>query len=199
MNRICCFAVVSMLALVGCSGKENLIVLTPNAGGTAGAMELTNEGGVVTLDQAGKAIIVKGRQAKPSNLVDISDAETRALFQDALNAQPLAPQSFLLYFEFGTENLTAESTQLIDVILQSIHERDSRDISVVGHTDRAGDYEYNLALSLTRAKSVRDLLVERGVAADFIQLSSHGEGNPLVSTADNIAEAKNRRVEVMVR
>jgi len=199
MNRMGCCVVVLMLALVGCAGKENLIVLMPDADGTVGAMELTNDGGSVTLAEAEKAIVVNGRQTKPSTPVEISAAETRALFQDALRAQPLAPQSFLLYFEFGTENLTAESRQLVEAILQSIQERDSQDISVIGHTDRAGDYEYNLALSLTRAESVRNLLVERGVSADYIQLSSHGEGNPLVPTADNVAEARNRRVEVMVR
>lgn len=199
MNRMGCFAVVLLLALVGCAGKENLIVLTPNAGGTVGTVELTNEGGKVTLDEAGEATLVRDCQTLPSPPVELSAAEREAIFHDALSAQPLAPQSFLLYFEFGSENLTAASQQLIDAILKSIRERDSQDISVVGHTDRAGDQEYNLTLSLARAKLVRDLLVARGVNADFIQLSSHGEGNPLVPTADNVAEAKNRRVEVMVR
>jgi outer membrane protein OmpA-like peptidoglycan-associated protein len=32
-----------------------------------------------------------------------------------------------------------------------------------------------------------------------MDVSSHGEENPLVKTADNVANAENRRVEVIVR
>jgi outer membrane protein OmpA-like peptidoglycan-associated protein len=195
MNKTGWLAILLIL-LAGCACKESLIVLTPDAGGQVGAIQLKHDGENVVLEEEGKALLIADSS---SGLVPVSEAETQDLFRDALSAQPLAPQSYLLYFKFGTENLTAESRHLIDAILKSIQERDSQDISVVGHTDRAGDHEYNLALALKRATSVRDLLVEQGVPADFIQLSSHGEGNPLVPTADNVAEAKNRRVEVMVR
>jgi len=32
-----------------------------------------------------------------------------------------------------------------------------------------------------------------------MDVSSHGEENPLVKTADNVSNTKNRRVEVVVR
>jgi outer membrane protein OmpA-like peptidoglycan-associated protein len=195
MIKTICLA-ITMILLTGCACKKSFIMLTPDAGGQVGAIQLKHDGKNVVLEEEGKALLITDSN---SRLVPVSQAETQTLFRDALSAQPLAPQSFLLYFKFGTENLTAESSHLIDAILKSIQERDSQDISVVGHTDRAGDHEYNRALSLKRATAVRDLLVERGVIADFIQLSSHGEWNPLVPTADNVAEAKNRRVEVMVR
>lgn len=42
-------------------------------------------------------------------------------------------------------------------------------------------------------------LLGAGLAADLVELASHGETNPVVATADNTDEAKNRRVEVTVR
>ncbi len=38
-----------------------------------------------------------------------------------------------------------------------------------------------------------------GVDPKGIRTTSHGEGNPLIPTKDNVAEPRNRRVEVIVR
>ena len=70
---------------------------------------------------------------------------------------------------------------------------------VVGHTDTAGDKNYNLSLSKRRAAQVSNLLVDRGVRREHIYTTSHGEENPLVKTKDNVHEPLNRRVEVVVR
>lgn len=199
MKRNHFFTIVLMIFLAGCAGKKNLIVLTPDAGGSVGAIQFNNEKGSVVLDEQGKAIVVKDRQSPPSAPTPISETETQSLFREALSARPLTPRSFLLYFMFDSNNLTIESNKQIDEIIQTIKDRDSQDILVIGHTDRAGNPDYNLALSMQRASAVRDLFVIRGVKSEFIQISSHGEGNPLIPTDDNVTEARNRRVEVLVR
>ena len=193
------FILFIMIFLAGCAGKENLIVLAPDNTGKIGAIKFQNEKGSVVLDEQGKAIMVKDRQSPPSNPVPISEADTQSIFREALSAKPMVPLSFLLYFEFDSNNLTAESNILLEEILRAVSDRNSQDISVIGHTDRAGNPEYNFKLSMQRASAIRDLLVKRGVKGEFIQVSSHGEGNPLIPTGDNVAEARNRRVEVVVR
>jgi outer membrane protein OmpA-like peptidoglycan-associated protein len=193
------FLLLIMIFLAGCAAKENLIVLSPDTTGKVGAVKFQNEKGSVVLDEQGKAIIVKDRQSPPSNPVPISDADTQSIFRDALSAKPMAPASFILYFEFDSNNLTAESNKLFEDILKTISDRNSQDISVIGHTDRAGNSEYNFKLSMQRASAVRDLLVKRGIKSEFIEVSSHGEGNLLIPTGDNVSEARNRRVEVVVR
>ncbi len=72
-------------------------------------------------------------------------------------------------------------------------------ISVIGHTDTAGDNQYNLRLSQNRALAVRRLLIHKGIIPAHIKSTSHGEENPLIKTADNVHEQRNRRVEVVVR
>ena len=52
---------------------------------------------------------------------------------------------------------------------------------------------------LARAKAVRDQLVEQGFDPARIELAGRGEREPLVPTADEVPEPKNRRVEVPVR
>ncbi|MDP2783630.1 MAG: hypothetical protein Q8O38_03400 [Sulfurimicrobium sp.] len=41
--------------------------------------------------------------------------------------------------------------------------------------------------------------VSRGIEADNIQTSGRVEREPLVTTADEVAEPRNRRVEILVR
>jgi outer membrane protein OmpA-like peptidoglycan-associated protein len=71
-------------------------------------------------------------------------------------------------------------------------------IEVGGYTDNVGGDEMNQELSENRASSVRDYLVQEGVAASSV--SSRGFGNTLpVATNDNSGgRQQNRRVELVV-
>ncbi|WP_237726132.1 OmpA family protein [Variovorax sp. CF313] len=77
-------------------------------------------------------------------------------------------------------------------------------IRVTGHTDRLGSNSYNQALSLARASTVRDYLVQAGVPAQAVQVQGKGESEPKVQCtqtrrADLIdCLAPNRRVEIEV-
>ena len=42
-------------------------------------------------------------------------------------------------------------------------------------------------------------LEKNGINQDYLEVTSHGEGNPLVPTPDGVDEPRNRRVEVVVR
>ena len=114
-------------------------------------------------------------------------------------AEPPTPEKFCLYFKSGTTQLNDDSLLLLPEILASIHKRQSCDISVNGHTDRVGSEAYNQDLSLRRALRVQALLIEAGINPAFLSTASHGEGNPLVHTSDNVAEPRNRRVETIIR
>jgi OmpA-OmpF porin, OOP family len=46
---------------------------------------------------------------------------------------------------------------------------------------------------------VRDKLVQAGIAASLISVAGRGERQPAIATADGVAQAENRRVEITVR
>ena len=77
-------------------------------------------------------------------------------------------------------------------------------VKVTGHTDRLGSSSYNQALSLARANTVRDYLVQAGVPSQAMQVQGKGESEPKVQCAQTRrAElidclAPNRRVEIEV-
>lgn len=99
----------------------------------------------------------------------------------------------------GKDDLTPESERVIRQIFAEIGRRPAPEIAVIGHTDRAGSVDFNDALSLRRAQRIRDDMVKLGVPADQIQVAGRGEREPLVATEDEVAEPRNRRVEISVR
>lgn len=65
---------------------------------------------------------------------------------------------------------------------------------VAGHTDTVGDPGSNRALSLARARSIAAALRKKGLRVP-ISYTGLGEDAPLVPTADETDEPKNRRAE----
>ena len=112
-----------------------------------------------------------------------------------------APVSYngKLYFLLDQTVFTPESLRRSETIYREVLERNSSAITIVGHTDTAASNEYNDALSRRRAEKVRQDLVERGVSADVIEISSHGEYKLEVATPDETVEVRNRRVEIHAR
>jgi outer membrane protein OmpA-like peptidoglycan-associated protein len=197
--RLAGFAALALLLLAGCAkpARDDLYVLLPGAEGKTGALSVDSAGQVAVLDQPYAAARVKGPgRVEPGT---VTEQEAKQAFGAALEAQPGRPISFILYFLEGRDELTPESKQIVATIPGEIARRPAAEIVVIGHTDRVGTVPFNDALSLRRAERVRDELVKAGIAADRIRVEGRGEREPLVPTPDEVAEPRNRRVEVNVR
>lgn len=184
--------------LGGCGKPRNVVQLMADPDGHVGRVTVTTQGGSAELTRLGCAVRVADAKSAPTPPEDLSEAESDSLFGLARRALPSPPERFLLYFESESVKLTPESQRLLPTVASAARTRDSRDISVVGHTDRAGSPEYNMELSRRRASAVRALLVKAGLPAETMELTSHGAANPLVDSRSP-HEPKNRRVEVTVR
>ncbi len=188
----------TLFFLVSCANK-NMVVLLPDPDGKTGRVLVSNKGGEQHLTEANQATAIASQTVSPSNPFSMTDEDIRARFGEALAALPPSPVHFTLYFKSNSTELTEDSKKLLDEILSATQSRRSTDVSVVGHTDRVGTRERNFKLGLERAAIIKQVLVSHGVAPDYIDVTSHGEDNPLVKTEDNVSEPRNRRVEVVVR
>jgi len=176
---------------------DELVVVVPSADGHIGT---------VVVERHGERAVLHGAYAA-SRVVDSGGLKTESLsassirteFAAALSALPDRPKSFLVYFLEGTDEFTPESRVEFDKILAELRERGAPDVLVIGHTDRVGNEEFNDRLSLQRAERVRGELVKLGIPQARIQIAGRGEREPLVSTPDEVAEPRNRRVEINVR
>lgn len=190
--------VVGMLTACG-APQKNLFVLLPEDDGTVGSISVTNPQGSQRLDQAWQGTVVESAEARPQAPTVLPEDEVKTLFRDALAMQPEPAQRFLLYFQKGSKELTEESQAQMPRVLAVIAARRSADTSVVGHTDTVGSNEANLRLSQERAAIIAKQLTDAGVDPAILEISSHGERNLLISTADEVSEPRNRRVEITVR
>lgn len=120
-------------------------------------------------------------------------------FAAASEALPPKATTYTLYFDLASENLTPESSRELDAILSEVSGRQAVEIIVVGHSDTSGTTDANLALSQRRADRMRQLVIERGAPPQIVSATGVGASDLVVQTGENIAEERNRRVEITVR
>jgi len=188
-------AAVALLALVYWIAKppNETVTVLPSADGHIGTVVVQRGDERQVLNQPyattrnGEAVTV------------LSSDDVKRSFGATLQALPARPTVFMLYFVTGTDELTDESKTDLQKILDALKQRPVPDVYVIGHTDTVGELRGNDQLSAQRAETVKGFLVGIGIAAERIQTSGRGKREPIVPTADNVDEPKNRRVEINVR
>jgi outer membrane protein OmpA-like peptidoglycan-associated protein len=177
---------------------QDLIVLLPDSDTkTTGAAGVSNPLGSVDLAAEREAALVTTGRAPV--LTRLTPVDVEKMFGEALSALPPAPRRFTLFFRFESDELTDQSQALIPQILAAVKEHAVQDVVVIGHTDTMGTQPANYGLGLKRAMMVRNILVTAGLDGSTIEATSVGELDPLIKTADETPEPRNRRVDISVR
>lgn len=101
-----------------------------------------------------------------------------------------------IQFEFSQFKLIKSSFNELNALAMWLKEHPFISIKITGHTDDQGTDDYNLQLSINRAKSVSTYLSENGISSARINTSGSGKSNPLVQSVDEVAREMNRRVEI---
>lgn len=181
--------------LAACAGSSSYVALLESPDGSTGRIIVTGKRGEQVIDTAGTGALLDGsRTAEP-----VPEEKLKQDFSAAMAARPLLPEHFLLYFESGGVQLTAESVALLPRIIENSAARPGVDVSIIGHTDTLGQADANEALALQRAQAVGRAIEAMGLKMKALTVESHGERNLLVQTPDETAEPRNRRVEIAVR
>jgi OmpA-OmpF porin, OOP family len=103
-----------------------------------------------------------------------------------------------LFFDFNKAVLKPESFVELDQLVQLMNQRPMLEIQISGHTDDVGELQYNIDLSLKRAKAVRDYLISKGIKAERITHKGFGESKPLAQGTSEESRQLNRRVEFLI-
>ncbi len=104
-----------------------------------------------------------------------------------------------ILFEFRSDELTGDGRKAADILVAAMQQLAPDTIAVTGHTDKVGSDEFNMALSLKRARRVADHLKANGVKAS-ISVVGKGKTEPRKLSADagyteQQIDDLNRRVE----
>ena len=199
MNRTFACGVTCALALslVACSTAKTFVVLLPEENNAASAVTIGEGAGASVLNAPMTSATVDS--TGNVNRAVVSQEEVQKTFGEALAAQPPKSMSFTLYFDTASTEVTRDSQATLAALFAEVARRQVVEVQVTGHTDRVGTDASNDRLSLERAQAVKEMLIQRGLKATFIRAVGRGEREPLVPTPDEQPEARNRRVEVIVR
>lgn len=101
-------------------------------------------------------------------------------------------------FEFAKYNILPASEDVLTTLLNYLQRNPEIMISIEGHTDDIGNEQYNDLLSLNRARSVYNWLINKGVDSSRLSFTGFGKSRPIYNEMDEEHRALNRRVEVRI-
>lgn len=104
-----------------------------------------------------------------------------------------------IYFDFDKYTLKQESYIELNKLERMLLESPNMRIEIAGHTDFIGSNQYNNQLSVTRASSVVDFLINKGIAPTRLETKGYGKTRPIASNDDELdGRELNRRVEFKI-
>ncbi len=99
-------------------------------------------------------------------------------------------------FKTGSAELTFESNQVLDGVVEQLKAYPEVEIEIRGHTDNVGSEKTNQKLSEKRAQSVVNYFVSKGIAAKRMKAVGMGESKPIASNRSASGREENRRIEM---
>jgi OOP family OmpA-OmpF porin len=102
-------------------------------------------------------------------------------------------------FGFDQAGIQSSYADEVDALGKFLQQNPAAYVLLEGYTDSTGPEEYNLGLSLRRAESVANYLMDNyNIADERIVVNYYGPANPVASNATSEGRAMNRRVEIAV-
>ena len=124
--------------------------------------------------------------------------ERERLDRERLAAERLRVITTNIYFDLDRSDLTAEARSTLDAKLGVLASSPQMRIRIAGHTDERGSDEYNIALGQRRAAAAKRYLVQRGIDANRIDVTTFGEERPVCTDSHEGCWSQNRRDEFEV-
>lgn len=175
-------------------------------GAVGGAVAGTAAGG----DDRRNAIIGAGIGALSGAAVGgYMDRQERALrerlAQSDIQIQRTGEDTLLLTmpgdvtFDFNRTEVKPQFQQSLRDLASGLVDYPSTYVDVIGHTDSVGSDAYNQDLSVRRAQSVANVLIQRGVQPARLVTQGLGESQPVANNETDAGRATNRRVVILLR
>ena len=101
-------------------------------------------------------------------------------------------------FATGSANLTPESVNELNVIVEALNKYPTLNVEVSGHTDNVGDAAKNKTLSEARAKAVETYVEKHGIDTKRISAVGFGDTKPIADNSTEAGKQLNRRTEFKI-
>ncbi len=196
-------AVLSLLAVSCATKTQTGAAVGAGAGAAAGAV-IGNQSGNNRTGAVAGAVIGGAIGAAIGRRMDQQEKELRQI-EGVEVSRPSEGEIEVrltsdILFDFNSSALRSESRATLRELATTFGRySDINYIEVDGHTDSVGSADFNLDLSKRRANSVRDYLVDQGVASRHIVARGFGESQPKSTNETAEGRQLNRRVEISIK
>ena len=134
---------------------------------------------------------------------DLAGVDTAGNYELQIKLKPVkAGTKFTLrniLYDTDSYVLKQESFTELDKLVQFLKDNPNLKAEIQGHTDNEGSPEHNKVLSLNRAKSVVEYLIEKGIDKTRLTYVGFGESQPVAENATEAGRRLNRRTEVVIK
>lgn len=186
-SRNTLLAVVALALVAGCHKLPPPLAPTP-VSGASDSLDRTRADSLARANAERQA----RDQAEQDSLRAVRDREQR---EAAQNADAMKVLGAAIYYDFDTADLTEAARSLLLAKVPVLQAMPQIHIRITGNTDNRGAAEYNLALGLRRAAEAKAFLVNNGIDASRLTITSMGAEQPAVQGNDEEAWSRNRRSE----
>jgi len=135
-----------------------------------------------------------------SENIDLTTPQTTDTIWTTITLTPIEKNSTIrlnnIFFDSGkAELLDISKTDLLRIV-KLLKSNKKLKIEIHGHTDNIGNPKSNETLSVKRANSVRNFIINQKINPQRISVKSYGELNPIESNNTETGRKANRRVEI---
>jgi OmpA-OmpF porin, OOP family len=149
-----------------------------------------NVGAVVPYDEAVNLFFLKNINDIESSSADKADYSTQ-------KTEIMASGEWNINFNSGSSVVMGSSNKDLEKIYNLLIQAENSKLTIVGHTDNAGNPDANLSLSKSRAQAVVDYLKRKGIPENrFQMIDGKGANEPIADNNSVSGKAKNRRVVI---
>jgi outer membrane protein OmpA-like peptidoglycan-associated protein/Tol biopolymer transport system component len=180
---------------------SDIIILDPQELQLAGIKEMDLEI-LIEKDKNRATVFQRPIHNRPT---EISTFEKKSEDGDSLSLPDLVPLEANstvvlrnILFERATPNVLPVSFPSLLQLASTLKRRTDVIIQVEGHTDNVGDSQALLDLSLSRANSIRQFLIQNGVSQNQVRTKGFGATRPITKNRSEKERSQNRRVEIRV-
>lgn len=123
-------------------------------------------------------------------------------YDNKINLQQIKRYSTIqlnnIYYAIDKAELRSQSIVELNVLYDFLQLNSDINIEIGGHTDNTGTSSHNNKLSVERANTVRDYLIEKGINKDRLHTAGYGNTQPIAENDTEHGKQLNRRTEIKI-
>ena len=181
-----CLSLILMLVFAGCAGKT----VSSSSG------DVASQGGKTKSEQIQpdeiKTVPPERSVDQPSGsgpvnpaLASSTDSDSNALGD--------------VFFDYDRFQIRRDAIPLLDANAGWLRANENKTVLIEGHCDERGTVAYNLVLGEKRARAAKKYLLDLGVAASQLQITSYGETKPFCTQQNEDCYQQNRRAHFVTK